>query len=156
MKLWKYINPYLNPNKTVSISSSDLFHNCSSNSPQDIANTFANFFESYFYEFIFISISVCFDYTQNHFKSNTILITYQNGAKFTFHPVDEEDPKKKLNGIDPYSAAGISGIESAIIKHSVEELIKPLAILFNICISSNKIPDEWKIAFVTPVLKPKA
>lgn len=25
-----------------------------------------------------------------------------------------------------------------------------------ICISSNKIPDEWKIAFATPVLKPKA
>ena len=116
-KLWKYINPYLNPNKTVSISSSDLFHSCSSNSPQDIANIFANFFESIINKFIFISISSCFDYTHNHFQSNTTLSSYRNDTKSIFHPVDEEDLKKIL--------VGISGIKSAIIKHSVDELIKP-------------------------------
>ena len=128
----------------------------SSNSPQDIANIFANFFESILKKFIFISISSCFDYTHNHFQSNTTLSSYRNVTKFIFHPVDEEDLKKILNGIDPNLAAGISGIESDNIKHSVDEMIKLLTLLFNLCISTNVIPDEWKVSFVTPVLKPKS
>ena len=28
--------------------------------------------------------------------------------------------------------------------------------LFNLCISTNQIPSEWNVAYVTPVLKPKS
>ena len=35
-------------------------------------------------------------------------------------------------------------------------MTKPLVIiLFNLCIKSGKIPDEWKISFVNPKPKPK-
>lgn len=58
--------------------------------------------------------------------------------------------------MDKLSAPGISDIESKLIKHCVDSLIQPLVELFNLCISKNRIPDQWKIAYVTPVLKPKA
>jgi hypothetical protein len=47
------------------------------------------------------------------------------------------------------------GIEKKNFKQCANELAKPLADLFNICIKNNFIPIEWKLAHLTPNYKGK-
>ena len=37
-----------------------------------------------------------------------------------------------------------------VIKELKEELIKPLTILFKTSVEKNQIPDDWRLAVVTP------
>jgi hypothetical protein len=60
---------------------------------------------------------------------------------------------KALQKLDQSSSAGKSGIPTSVIRFCAEELALPLASLFNCCISSGSIPDEWKCALVFPLHK---
>ena len=156
-KLWSYINPLLNPNKKSVFNASDLIHGNVNSSPQDKANMFSNFFDSVLNKFVFISISLCLDYISSVFESSESLLKTTNmQVKFSFRAITDVDVKEFLTELDELSAPGLSGIESKLIKHCADSLIQPLVELFNLCISTNQIPSEWKVAYVTPVLKPKS
>ena len=60
-----------------------------------------------------------------------------------------------LNELPASSGPGISGIPTKILKTTSIMLIPILKRLFNDCITSNKIPAEWKSAIVTPIYKQK-
>jgi hypothetical protein len=62
---------------------------------------------------------------------------------------------KHLSKLDPKSAPGICGIESEIFVYCANVLAIPLTNLFNVCIESNCVPDEWKISYITPIYKGK-
>jgi len=62
---------------------------------------------------------------------------------------------KHLPKLDPKSAPGICGIESEIFVYCANVLAIPLTNLFNVCIESNCVPDEWKISYITPLYKGK-
>ena len=53
------------------------------------------------------------------------------------------------------SGAGITGIPTKVFKFSSQKLIPLLTKLFNLCITSNDLPSEWKSAVVTPLYKNK-
>ena len=93
----------------------------------------------------------------NHFLSPARLSSFINNQdQFSFKPIDREKLLKLLLSIDADSAPGASHLESSIIKHCANEIVDSLLFVFNLAINSNTILDEWKISFVTPVLKPKS
>jgi hypothetical protein len=53
------------------------------------------------------------------------------------------------------SAAGIVGTESRILKKCAFELKDYFRDFFNFCLSTGSVPDEWKVAFLTPIYKGK-
>ena len=54
-----------------------------------------------------------------------------------------------------YESPRYIGIETVIFKDSANELCSALTDLFNHCIKDSKIPEDWKISYVTPVYKGK-
>ena len=44
---------------------------------------------------------------------------------------------------------------SLIFKSAYDELKLPMTALFNLCIETNRIPSDWKIALVRPHYKGK-
>ena len=44
-------------------------------------------------------------------------------------------------------------IETIIFKECVDVLARPLTDLFNSCLKNNFMPDEWKLAHLTPYFK---
>ena len=76
--------------------------------------------------------------------------------KFSFVPTTSTIVEKLILKLDNASSPGLSGIPTKILKAASSSLAPLLAKLFNNCISSNKIPIEWKSAVVTPLYKQKS
>ena len=60
-----------------------------------------------------------------------------------------------LTELDQDSSPGYIGIETVIFKESANELSSALTDLFNHCIKDSKIPEDWKISYVTREYKGK-
>ena len=58
-----------------------------------------------------------------------------------------------IEGLKVDSACGPDGIPPRVIKELKDELAKPLAILFRKSLDTGKIPDDWRLAEVTPIFK---
>jgi hypothetical protein len=66
---------------------------------------------------------------------------------FQFKEIDVECVREKLQKLSPSSAG------PQILKHCHGVLAKPLVTLFNEILKSGIIPDDWKIALITPLHK---
>jgi hypothetical protein len=87
-------------------------------------------------------------------KDNFNDIRNQAGASvpiFKFQSVSYCDVEYLINDLDNTSGAGISGISPKILKKLNAKLFPLLTNIFNECIKSNSIPNEWKTAIVTPL-----
>ncbi|KFO99550.1 hypothetical protein N300_13699, partial [Calypte anna] len=58
-----------------------------------------------------------------------------------------------LRCLDPHKSMGPDGIHPRVMKELVEELAKPLAIIYQQSWLTGDIPDDWKLANVTPIHK---
>jgi hypothetical protein len=87
---------------------------------------------------------------RHNFSGHVIL------TKFSFVPTTSTIVEKLILKLDNASSPGLSGIPTKILKAASNSLAPLLAKLFNNCISSNKIPIEWKSAVVTPLYKQKS
>ena len=58
-----------------------------------------------------------------------------------------------IEGLKENSACGPDGIPPRVIKELKNELARPLAILFRKSMDTGKIPDDWRLAEVTPIFK---
>ena len=67
----------------------------------------------------------------------------------------EETVKKVIEGLDENAAAGPDGIPPLLVKELKEELVQPLTALFKASVEQGRIPDEWRLAVVTPIYKNK-
>ncbi|CAH1277366.1 Hypp9585 [Branchiostoma lanceolatum] len=67
--------------------------------------------------------------------------------------VTEEAVRKKLEALNPNKSAGPDNIHPRILRELAGELAYPLAILFNKSLKSAKLPEEWKVAHITPIHK---
>lgn len=83
-------------------------------------------------------------------KENKIKTT-----SFSFVPVSQRVVAKLLSQLDTSTGPGVSGIPVKVLKHSHTELAPVVTNLFNQCITTQAIPDEWKLAVVTPLFKSK-
>ena len=60
---------------------------------------------------------------------------------------------KKLLDINPNKSPGPEGWPLLALKQTAEQICIPLSILFAKSLESGTLPQDWKIAQVTPVLK---
>ena len=73
---------------------------------------------------------------------------------FSFNRVSVNEIKDILNSLAPSSPES-SGISSKILKLLPDTLATIFTKLFNYCLITSKIPDDWKSAIVTPLFKNK-
>jgi hypothetical protein len=60
-----------------------------------------------------------------------------------------------LRKINSKSSPGSVDIEALVFKECADKLEPTLTDLFNVCLTQNEMPDEWKISHVTPIYKGK-
>ena len=67
--------------------------------------------------------------------------------------IDPSDVFKALASLNCTKAPGIDDISPLILKHCATNLSLPLAHLFNTCIQTSSLPDEWKVHKIVPIPK---
>ena len=67
--------------------------------------------------------------------------------------ITEGDVTKCIDKLKVNKSPGPDKIMPRILKEAKSELIKPLTSLFNKSLQSGTMPDEWKLANVTPIFK---
>ena len=66
---------------------------------------------------------------------------------------EESEILQAISNIKVNKTPGPDRISPRILKEAKNELVKPLSILFNKSLNTGKVPDEWKLANVTPIFK---
>ena len=61
--------------------------------------------------------------------------------------------KSKTGKLKQDKAPGDDGITPKFLKEMVDEMAEPLTEIFNKSISQGVVPQDWKVANVTPVFK---
>ena len=89
----------------------------------------------------------------NELKQNKLLNTPKSG--FSFSKITLEQVLKAFEKISSSSSPGFTGIPTKILLNSLKELSPFLLNLFNSCIETGTIPDEWKYSIVLPLFKNK-
>ena len=67
--------------------------------------------------------------------------------------VTEKGVRKLLDGLNPNKASGPDQISSRFLKSMSAAVAPILTIIFQASIDQGKVPDDWKLAFVTPLFK---
>ena len=67
--------------------------------------------------------------------------------------VTEGDVSKCIDKLKVNKSPGPDTISPRIFKEGKNELVKPLTSIFNKSLQSGSMPDEWKLANVTPIFK---
>ena len=67
--------------------------------------------------------------------------------------VKESDLLNILKSLDPNKAHGHDDISIRMLKLSQKSILKPLKLIFEICLQTRLFPDQWKKASVVPIHK---
>ena len=65
----------------------------------------------------------------------------------------EADVKKYLESLDTNKSTGPDDISPRILKELKREILQPLTTVFNQSLQMRKVPEDWKLANVTPIFK---
>ncbi|XP_017669160.1 PREDICTED: LOW QUALITY PROTEIN: RNA-directed DNA polymerase from mobile element jockey-like [Lepidothrix coronata] len=91
------------------------------------------------------------------YKTNSTLhpsVRIEIDRELNSPPVFQEDVViDLLNQLDPNKSMGPDGIHPRVMRELAEELAKPLSIIFQQSWLSGKVPDDWRLANVTPIHK---
>ena len=101
--------------------------------------------------FSLLHLISCSNFVASHFKRNVP----SSNLKFNLKKISDTDVKKSLSQIDPKSSPGYCGIPSKNFRSACDKLTLPMTALFNLCIETNRIQSDWKIALVRPHYKGK-
>jgi hypothetical protein len=61
--------------------------------------------------------------------------------------------KNKIRKLKEGKAPGNDGLIPQFLKNIMDEISEPLAVIFNHSLKEGMVPDDWKIANVTPIFK---
>ncbi|TRZ10099.1 hypothetical protein HGM15179_017010 [Zosterops borbonicus] len=67
--------------------------------------------------------------------------------------IQEEAARELLSHLDVHKSMGPDGIHPREMKELADELAKPLSIIYNQSCLTGEVPDDWKLANVTPIHK---
>ncbi|NWT73742.1 LORF2 protein, partial [Prunella himalayana] len=67
--------------------------------------------------------------------------------------IQEEAVRELLGHLDMYKSMGPDGIHPRVMRELADELAKPLSIIYQESWLTGEVPDDWKLANVTPVYK---
>ena len=141
-------SPYVNSRKNVDNSGITLKEGDKIiRNPQEVTETLNNFFTS--------CTQSTKEQNQNgypvdlsHISNN--LISRPNVSLSNTNPTEVYEVMRKLA---PNKASGCDGIPPLAVKESMDVLCFPLSTLINHVLTSTKIPQQWKLGEVTPILK---
>lgn len=64
-----------------------------------------------------------------------------------------EWPADCLYNLEPQKTLGLDGTHPRVLRELVEELTKPLSIIYQQSRSTMEVPGDWKLANVTPIYR---
>ena len=74
-------------------------------------------------------------------------------GSFFINPITKDELENEINNLNSKKSPGYDGISSQVIKAIATEISEPLSHIFNLTFLSGTIPDDLKIALVTPIFK---
>ena len=83
---------------------------------------------------------------EKHLKGN-----YQ--SSFFLNPITKNELEVELKNMKSKKSFGFDGIMTNIVKLSAKEISKPPTNIFNLTFSTGVIPDDSKVALITPIFK---
>ena len=72
---------------------------------------------------------------------------------FKFTAISEAEVLRILSHLDTSKSTGPDGISARLLKLAAPSISGSLVTLFNHSLMSDRVPDEWKVANITPVPK---
>lgn len=76
-----------------------------------------------------------------------------SGHPFCFRLFSAEEVHRALLSLDTTKSAGSGHLEPYFLKLATDFIAQPLQCIFNLTVTTNRIPAIWKIAYVLPLLK---
>ncbi|GAB0183996.1 receptor-type tyrosine-protein phosphatase zeta [Grus japonensis] len=67
--------------------------------------------------------------------------------------IQEEAVHNLLCHLDAHKSMGPAGIHLRVLRELVEELAKPLSIIYQQSWLTGEVPDDWRLANVAPIYK---
>ena len=67
--------------------------------------------------------------------------------------ISEQGVGRLLKGLKTNKAAGPDNIPPLLLADTVQQLAKPISIIFQKSLEEGTVPDDWKKAIVTPIFK---
>ena len=116
-----------------SIPDSIVHNNISANSPVDIANAFSSFF------------SECFNRAD---ASNVPIPHYDVTSSLSILSCSSDEIQSLISKLKNNSAVGIDGITRLMLKQTASSISPILCSIFNLSLSTGRIPDAWKLSRV--------
>ena len=83
---------------------------------------------------------------EKHLKGN-----YQ--SSFFLNPITKNELEVELKNMKSKKSFGFDGIMTNIVKLSAKEISKPPTNIFNLTFPTGVIPDDSKVALITPIFK---
>ena len=77
-----------------------------------------------------------------------------NEVKIEYIPVDEIEIRMAIDELSPNAAPGPDGVPARLLKKCKETISEPLCIIWSQSLRTGNIPDIFKTAHITPILKP--
>ena len=143
---WKKLNEIINRSKrTCSLPSSYIINNKMCSDPTEIAESFNNFFTV-------VGKNIC-DKIPMTERSFSTYLTNSVPHSFFMTPVNENDLIKVASTFKPKLSSGFDNISMKLVKHSINHIATPLTHIFNLTFTTGIIPQNLKVAKVTPIYK---
>ena len=70
--------------------------------------------------------------------------------------VSEERVRKAARELKDGKSCGPEGVYAELIKHGTGKLIKMLTWVINRCLNGEEAPQQWKVAYVSPIHKKRS
>ncbi|GAB0183885.1 mitochondrial enolase superfamily member 1 [Grus japonensis] len=82
-------------------------------------------------------------------------LSWKTGTESRINPpiIQEEAVNDLLRHLDTHKSMGPDGIHPRVLRELVEELAKPLSIICQQSWLTGEVPDDWRLANVTPIYK---
>ena len=148
-KFWCAIKPYVNSRKNVNNSGVTILKEGDKiiRNPQEMAETLNEFFTS--------STESTKELNQNDHPADLSHISNNltNRPNVSISNTNPTEVYEVMRNLKPNKATGCDGIPPRAVKESMEVLCYPLSTLMNHVLTSTKIPQQWKLGEVTPVIK---
>ena len=67
--------------------------------------------------------------------------------------IQAEGVRKLLQELDPHKATGPDNIPANLLKQTASQIAPLLVLIFQASVNQGKLPDDWKLAYITPIFK---
>ena len=135
-KLFRYLKDLRSATQSIPIIIQDA---AVIRDPSAIAECYNNFFNSTF--------------TRSNFKLPAVEDLPTPANQLSSISLDPSDVFEALCKLNCDKAMGVDGISPRVLKGCATALLEPLTYLFQLCLNSTSIPDEWKIHKIKPLPK---